>query len=677
MADWLYWTAGIVAAALAGAAFARAATRRTGPPLAPVPSPPPAPVVSEPPAPEVPYRLLFDIHPAPLWAFDEASLRFLATNGAVHARYGYTSDELLSLTVRDVLARPCADALIGGLNADALFPDDVLVWEHRTKAGAVLPLEVVTARFEYGGRPARLVVATDLTDRRRAETALRASEGRLRDVLANIPCGVFWKDRASIYLECNDRVARDYGRDVAGEVVGRTDDDFLTPDAAEYARACDRSVMESGEPLLNTDEVRPGADGKASQLLVSRVPLRDGAGALIGVLGVYQDVTEHKRLEAQFRQAQKMEAIGRLAGGIAHDFNNLLTIITGNTHLLQHLPPGDPEQPQLIEDINDAATRAAALTRQLLTFSRKQPTRPEVIDLNEIVSGLSSLLRRLIGERVTVRTELAPNPVRVRADRGQIEQVVMNLAVNAKDAMPDGGTLTIGTGELAGAGRFARLVVRDTGTGMTAEVKRHLFEPFFTTKDIGKGTGLGLATVYGIVQQSGGAIEVESELAVGTTFDVRFPWCDGAARSSAEISGLGLSGRTGFSFRRTVLLVEDEERLRKMVRLTLETQGCVVTEANGGEAALALLTPERHFDLLVTDLVMPGIDGRELAARARAVRPDLPIVFVSGYVPDQRRLEGLARAVFLPKPFTPGELVKTVERLFRPAKGAPVAGGVT
>jgi two-component system cell cycle sensor histidine kinase/response regulator CckA len=676
MADWLYWTAGLVAAALAGAGFARAAARRVEPPPAPDPILP-APVVTEPPAPEVPYRLLFDLHPAPLWAFDEASLLFIAASGAALARYGYTCDELLSLTVRDVLARPCADALIGGLEADALFPGDVLVWEHRTKAGAVLPLEVVTVRFQCNGRPARLVVATDLTDRRRVETALRASEARLRDVLANIPCGVFWKDRAAIYLGCNDRVARDYGHGVAGELVGRTDDDFLTPDAAEYARACDRQVMESGEPLLNIDEVRPDADGKPAQLLVNRVPLRDGAGAILGVLGVYQDVTEHKRLEAQFRQAQKMEAIGRLAGGIAHDFNNLLTIITGNTHLLQHLPPGDPEQPQLIEDINDAATRAAALTRQLLTFSRKQPTRPEVIDLNEIVNGLASLLRRLIGVRVTVRTELAAQPVRVRADLGQIEQVVMNLAVNAKDAMPDGGTLTIGTGELTGAGRFARLVVRDTGTGMTAEVKRHLFEPFFTTKDIGKGTGLGLATVYGIVQQSGGVIEVESELGVGTTFDVRFPWCDGAPRSSAEISGLGLSGRTGFSFRRAVLLVEDEERLRKMVRMTLETQGCVVTEANGGEAALALLTPERHFDMLVTDLVMPGIDGRELATRARAVRPDLPIVFVSGYVPDQRRLEGLARAVFLPKPFTPGELVKTVDRLFRPAKGAPAVGAAT
>jgi two-component system cell cycle sensor histidine kinase/response regulator CckA len=493
------------------------------------------------------------------------------------------------------------------------------------------------------------VVATDLTDRRRAEAALRESEGRLRDVLATIPCGVFWKDRALLYLGCNDRVARDRGLTVAGELVGRTEDEFVSAEAAEAARLSDRRVLDAGEPLLDAEEEHARADGKAATLLTSRVPLRDAAGRVIGVLGVYLDVTERKRLEAQFRQAQKMEAIGRLAGGIAHDFNNLLTIISGNVHLIQHLPPGDPEFPQLIEDINDAATRAASLTRQLLMFSRKQPTRPEVLDLNEVVGGLASLLRRLIGERVAVRARLAEHPVRVRADRGQLEQVLMNLAVNAKDAMPDGGTLTIGTAEVTADGRFAQLTVRDTGTGMTDEVKRHLFEPFFTTKDVGKGTGLGLATVYGIVQQAGGTVEVDSAVGAGS--------------------------------RRSVLLVEDEDRLRKFARYTLESQGYVVTDAGGGEAALAALRPDRKFDLLVTDLMMPGIDGRELATRVRAARPDIAVVFISGYVPDHRRVEGLPGAVFLPKPFTPLDLVRAVERAAgragKPAApaGAAAAGG--
>jgi two-component system cell cycle sensor histidine kinase/response regulator CckA len=637
----------------------------------------PGAVEPAPPRTELPFRELFDLHPAPMWVFEEQTLRFLAVNEAALAKYGYQRDEMLALTVRDVILAEGVDQLTEALAPDGPGLAEVLDWAHRTKAGALLSLEVVTTPFSFAGRAARLVVATDLTDRRRVEAALRESERRLRDVLATIPCGVYWKDRALLYLGCNDRVARDCGLTVAGELVGRTDDEFVPPEAAEAARANDRQVLETGEPILDAEEERIRADGKPATLLTSRVPLRDGAGRVIGVLGVYLDVTERKRLEAQFRQSQKMEAIGRLAGGVAHDFNNLLTIITGNVHLIQHLPAGDPEFPQLVDDINDAATRAASLTRQLLMFSRKQPSRPEALDLNEVVGGLASLLRRLIGERVTVRTQLAECPVRVRADRGQLEQVMMNLAINAKDAMPEGGTLTIGTAELHTDGRFAQLVVRDTGTGMSDHVKRHLFEPFFTTKDVGKGTGLRLATVYGIVEQSGGTIEVDSAPGMGTTFRIRLPWCDAQPRSSAVIPVTSLSGRVPAGSRRSVLLVEDEDRLRKFARYTLESQGYVVTEASGGEVALSALRPERKFDLLVTDLVMPGIDGRELATRVRALQPEIAVVFTSGYVPDHRRIEGLPGAIFLPKPFTPIELVRSVERAVRHAKPpSRVAGAV-
>ncbi len=615
------------------------------------------------------YRALFDAHPAPMWTFDEQTLRFRAVNDAVVLRYGYSRAELLEMTVRDVIPAADADRLAADIAWGGPAPNDVLSWDHRTKAGAILPLEVVTTRFESEGRPVRMVVATDITDRQKAEEALRQSEERLRNVLTHIPCGVFWKDRASIYLGCNDRVARDYGLDVAGEVVGRTDDDLSAePDEAETGRTSDRHVIETGESLLNCEESHTLPGGAKAVFLTSRVPMRDPDGGVVGVLGVYQDVTERKRLEAQLRQSQKMEAIGRLAGGIAHDFNNLLTIISGNVHLIQHLPAGDPEFPQLLDDIRDAADRAAGLTRQLLTFSRKQPTRPVVLDLSDVVTGLTSMLRRLIGERITIRTQLAPAPVRVKADRGQLEQVIMNLVINAKDAMLDGGTLTIATAEVTGQGRFARLTIADTGVGMSDEVKRHLFEPFFTTKDVGKGTGLGLATVYGIVEQAGGGIEVESAPGAGTTFAIRLPWCEALAKSSAVLPSVNLASRT--AMRRSVLLVEDEERLRKLVRYTLEGQGYAVTEAPGGEAALRLLTPDRQVDLLVTDLVMPGMDGRELATRVRAARPDSAVVFISGYVPDQRRIEGLAGAIFLPKPFTPLDLVKTVEKALRPAKSA-------
>ncbi|QJW97864.1 hybrid sensor histidine kinase/response regulator [Frigoriglobus tundricola] len=617
------------------------------------------------------FRLLFDAHPAPMWAFDEETLRFLAVNEAAAIRYGYAREELLGLTVRDVLPTAEADRLAQELVCGGPDANETVSWEHRTKAGALLPLEVVVSPFENAGRPAWLVVGTDATERRRAEAALRESEERLRNVLEHIPCGVFWKDRASIYLGCNDRLARDRGLAVAGEVIGRTDDDLTAvPAEADASRASDRLVIDSGTPLLDAEETCTLADGKAVTLLTSRVPMRDPAGRVIGVLGVYLDVTERKRLEAQLRQSQKMEAIGRLAGGVAHDFNNLLTIISGNVHLIQHLPPGDPEFPQLLDDVRDAAERAAALTRQLLTFSRKQPTRPEVIDLNEVVTGLVSMLRRLIGSGIVIRTPLAPGPVRVRADRGQLEQVLMNLAVNAKDAMPDGGTLTVGTAELAGPPRTARLTIADTGIGMTDEVKRHLFEPFFTTKDVGKGTGLGLATVYGIVQQAGGTVEVESAPGAGAAFTIRLPWCEATPKSSLLMPSPVLFTRS-VSGQRSVLLVEDEDRVRKLVRYTLEGQGYTVTEAAGGEAALRLLAPDRRVDLLLTDLVMPGIDGRELATRVRALRPDVGVVFVSGFVPDHRRLEGMAGALFLPKPFSPLDLIKTVERALRHVKPAP------
>jgi two-component system cell cycle sensor histidine kinase/response regulator CckA len=617
------------------------------------------------------YRFVFDAHPAPMWVMEAETLRFLAVNNAVVARYGYSREELLNLTVCDVLPPVAAEQLADELAWGGPEPHEPQAWEHRTKAGALLPLEVTISGFEHSGRPAWLVVGTETTDRRRAEVALRESEERLRNVLAHIPCGVFWKDRASIYLGCNDRVARDCGLMVAGEVVGLTDDNLLNPEEAEISRESDRQVIDTGEPLLDAEETRTLASGTKASVLTSRVPLRDASGRVVGVLGVYQDMTERKRLESQLRQSQKMEAIGRLAGGVAHDFNNLLTIISGNVHLIQHLPPGDPEFPQLLDDISDAADRAAALTRQLLTFSRKQPTRPVVLDVNEVVTGLVSMLRRLIGERIVIQTNLAPTPIRIRADRGLVEQVLMNLAVNAKDAMPDGGVLTITTAETTGSGRFAKLAITDTGVGMTDEVKRHLFEPFFTTKDIGKGTGLGLATVYGIVEQAGGGIEVESAPGAGSTFTIRLPWCDAQAKSSV-LTGVSNVSIRAVSDRRSVLLVEDEDRVRKLVRFTLEGQGYVVTEAGGGEAALRLLTVDRRIDVLVTDLVMPGIDGRELATRVRVLRPEVGVVFISGYVPDHRRLEGFPGALFLPKPFAPLDLVKTVARALRPGKPTTV-----
>ncbi|MDY3555913.1 PAS domain S-box protein [Gemmata sp. JC717] len=617
------------------------------------------------------FRLLFESHPTPAWAFDEDSLRFVAINDAVLRRFGYARERLLQLSVRDVCPDEDADRLLGA-------PCGPLQWRHRIASGALVPIEVTSRRVTAGGLLLRLVVASDTSDRRKAEGELKERDDLLQNVLTNVPCAVFWKDRASIYIGCNDQAAREHGLTVPGEVIGQTDEDLTrAPEEAERARESDRLVIESAQPLLDVEETRTLPDGTRATFLTNRVPLRDSAGRVIGVVGVAQNVTSRKRLEDELRHAHKMEAIGRLAGGVAHDFNNLLTIVTGSIHLIRGLPAGDPMIGGYVDEIQAAVDRATALTRQLLAFSRKQPSRPEVLDLNEVVSELGGLLARLIGNRITVRTELAPEPVRVRADRGHLEQVLMNLAVNARDAMPDGGTLCITTGL---TGPFAKLAVADTGCGMPEHVKAKIFEPFFTTKEMGKGTGLGLATVHGIVEQAGGGIEVLTAPGAGTTFHIRLPAVTAPTPPPVTTPGAApVSVRAG----RTVLLVEDEERVRKTVRSALEGWGYAVTEADRAETALALLATRRDIDLLVTDLVMPGMDGRELAARVRGEWPGVAVVFMSGFVPDLRRADGFADGVFLPKPFTPLDLIRCTERALRQRTGdagararlAPTAGG--
>ncbi|VTT97888.1 pas pac sensor hybrid histidine kinase : PAS/PAC sensor hybrid histidine kinase OS=Geobacter sp. (strain M21) GN=GM21_3966 PE=4 SV=1: PAS_8: PAS_4: HisKA: HATPase_c: Response_reg [Gemmataceae bacterium] len=664
-----------------------------GPDLSPAPvaAEPPAPVgavVGADPVPVVPkpvwddYRVLFESHPTPMWVVDDESLRFLAVNEAVVQRYGYSREEFLALTVRDVTPAGDIDRLIQ-TSGDAAAPADTLPWRHRTSSGVLLSTDVLACRLPVGDRPVRLIVAGDWTNMRRAQEELRDREAFLRSLLAHIPCGVFWKDRASIYLGCNEQVARDRGLTSPGEVVGLTDCELSpAPEEADDGRAKDWQVLGSGAALHNTEEVRTGRDGVKSTLLVSRVPMKDESGEVIGVLGVYKDITDRKRLEDQLRQSQKMEAIGRLAGGVAHDFNNLLTIIIGNAHLVRALPPGDEGLPALMDDIHEAADRAAVLTRQLLTFGRKQQAKLEVIDLNDTLTAISGLLRRLIGEPIKVRATLSPTPVRIRADKSQIEQVVMNLAVNARDAMPRGGTLSLTTAEVTapGAGgtppaRFARLTVTDTGEGMTEEIKAKIFEPFFTTKEVGKGTGLGLATVYGIVEQAGGTVEVDSTPRVGTTFRIQFPCCEAAAAPQAHASHSSLPAvKTGTG--RSVLLVEDEEGIRRLARSTLLGQGYNVIDAERGEVALELLARVRGIDLLITDLVMPGMDGRELATRVRALRPEVGVVFISGYAPDNRKFADLPGALLLPKPFTPEDLAKVALRVLRRGRGGHEPGEV-
>src|SRR5881628_807776 len=398
-------------------------------------------------------------------------------------------------------------------------------------------------------------------------------------------------------------------------------------------------------------------------------------GRLVGILGIGRDVTERVQLEQQLRQAQKMEAVGRLAGGIAHDFNNILTAITGYADLLlEDLAATDPRRQDAAE-IHKAADRAAGLTRQLLAFSRQQVLQPTVLEVNKLVSDLEKMLRRLLGEDVALSTRLAPTTGRVKADPGQLEQVIMNLAVNARDAMPNGGKLTLETSNVdldesyasdhypARAGPFVLLAVSDTGIGMNEETQAHMFEPFFTTKEKGKGTGLGLATVYGIIKQSGGFIWVYSEVGHGTTFKLYLPRVEELAERAAAPAPARTRPARGTE---TVLVVEDEAPVRNVARQVLERHGYSVLEAPSAEAALDIATRySGTIHLLLTDVVMPGLNGRELASRLADLRPDARVIFMSGYTDDAVTRHGVLEpgSAYVQKPFTPDAIARRVREV--------------
>ena len=413
-------------------------------------------------------------------------------------------------------------------------------------------------------------------------------------------------------------------------------------------------------------------------MLLHRIRYADKQAALI----VPQDGTRRKQLEDQLRQAQKMEAVGMLAGGIAHDFNNLLTIINGYSQMLLGNLPEDDENRTSVEQIMKAGERAAELTRQLLTFSRRQVVRPKVLDLNAIVAGTAVMLRRLIGEHIELRIVAGPDLGRVHADPGQLEQVILNLAVNSRDAMPRGGTLILETHNVEldeeyaaqrntlKPGRHVMLAVTDSGIGMDAQTRSHLFEPFFTTKAQGHGTGLGLSTVYGIIKQSGGDIVVYSEPGHGTCVKIYFPAVNEVVTEDAAENrqSKAMAGSE------TILIVEDEEAVRKLVRRTLEKQGYQLLVAASGMEALDLL---RHHEgpvhLVITDVIMPQMGGRQLAQELQAARPEIQVLFISGYTESSIvHRGGLRKAeAFLQKPFTPLSLARRVREMLDRADGAP------
>jgi two-component system, cell cycle sensor histidine kinase and response regulator CckA len=549
---------------------------------------------------------------------------------------------------------------------------------------AVEALKMGAHDFLVKGRLTRLVhvverelrEARERAARREAEHALRESEQRYRRMIETTNEGVWILDSASKTTFVNPRMAAMLGVEPKA-IVGASIFDFVRDEAT--VKALERhEAHAAGQSEIRLER----KDGDVTWALLDTTPIIDGNGQYEGALVMAMDVSSRKRLEEQLRQAQKMEAVGSLAGGIAHDFNNLLSVILSGTSLvLEGLRPGDPIIIEL-EEVKKAGERAAALTRQLLAFSRRQLLEPRTMDLNQVVLGLERMLRRLMGEDIELSLLLSHMLGKIQADPGQIEQIIMNLVVNARDAMPQGGKVTIESGNCqltpaytalhlgVTAGDYVMLAITDTGIGMDADTRSRIFEPFFTTKDKGRGTGLGLSTVFGIVQQSGGHVWVYSEPGKGTTFKIYFPRKDGPIDAPATMppSPVTLRGVE------TILLVEDEDQVRAISRTILRRYGYNVLEAqNGGEAFLICERYTAKIHMLITDVVMPRMSGRQLAERLAPMRPDMRVLYVSGYTENSVVHHGVLDAgiAFLQKPITPDALLRKVREVLEWRPDAP------
>jgi len=617
------------------------------------------------------YRLLFESNPQPMWVYDVETLRFLTVNERAINHYGYSREEFLSLTIEEIWLSEDLPRFIAHLSTPVPDIQCTGVFRHMKKDGTIIEVEVFSNDILFQNRQARLVLANDITDRRRNEEAMRASEERFSKAFSAspVPMSIVTYE-CGMYIDVNESFLSNSGY-TREEIIGRTTTDInLYADPRERTRL--RQILEEQGRILNAEVRRRVKGGEVRVALASSEIIHLNGERCI--LTATNDITEHRRLEEQLLQSQKMESIGRLAGGVAHDFNNLLTAIIGYSQLLLRRLDKNDQSYLEIEEIMKSGQSAAALTSQLLAFSRKQVVQPQVLDLNAVVANIEKMLRRLIGEDIELTTMLEPQLASIKADPNHIEQILLNLAVNARDAMPEGGKLIIETANVyldenyasqhisVEAGRYVMLGVSDTGIGMNKQTQSQIFEPFFTTKEKGKGTGLGLSTVYGIVKQSEGNIWVYSEPGHGTIFKIYLPQCDESIDPTCIDKTLGQAA--GGS--ETVLLVEDEQAVRKLTRKILEENGYRVLEATHADEALTI--SNRHkgaIDLMITDMVMPHTNGHDLAKQLSALRPEMKLLYMSGYT-ENRVIDKLLlnpAIGFLEKPFNVDGLLNKVRNV--------------
>lgn len=622
------------------------------------------------------FRRLFDKNPNPMWVFDCEDLTFLEVNDAAVAQYGYSREEFGQLHISDI--QPNED--VPSFVADIVKQPDGFTafgeWRQVTKSGRIIDVDIASCRLEFKQRAAALVFTRDTTEGKRAWEAKKATDAATRGVL----------DTAlDAYIRMNDQGRVTAWNIMAEKTFGWTRDEAIGQMLADLIIPLDqreahwtglKHYLASGEgPLLNRRTEVKGLhrNGKVLPIEITILPIKTENG--LDFSAFLRDLTDKKRAEAQLLQAQKMEAVGQLTGGVAHDFNNLLTVIIGNLELATELQSESSQPGEMLSDALAAAEKGAALTHRLLAFSRRQPLQPAHIDLNSIVSDMTGMLRRTLGEDIEIKVKLDKNLWHELADKSQVENALLNLAINARDAMPMGGKLTIETRNISidefytarnadvQPGDYVMLAVTDNGTGMSAEAIEHVFEPFFTTKEHHARSGLGLSMIYGFAKQSGGNVMVYSEVGHGTTIKLYLPRVESPAEPeapAADVTPQHLGGNE------VILAVEDDDIVRKLVVDNLDKLGYRVLEAADGAAALEILRSSARIDLLFTDVILPGgMTGLELAEESRTLRPGLRVLFTSGYTKSSTVHQGkIDESVhLLSKPYRREELNRKIREV--------------
>jgi len=612
----------------------------------------------------------------------------IQVNSQTEAMFAYTRDELIGQTIEMLVperqrqqhhrhreqyhARPKIRRMGAGLDLYG-----------RRRDGTEFPVEISLSPVATGNEMIVLSVIRDISDRKRIEEELRRaheeldrrksrelrdSQNRLALIVDSSQDAIIGKNPDGIITHWNKGAEHMYGY-TAQEMIGQPITALCPKDRVDEIPGI-LGKIRRGERVEYFESIRLTKDGRRVNVSISVSPILDSEGRVVGASAIARNISAQKKIEEQLRQSQKMEAVGRLAGGVAHDFNNLLGIITASSELLRARV--DADSLEYLDNVREAARRGASLTRQLLAFSRRQQVQPQVLDLNERLREVSKLLRPLMGDDVEVTVlSRAPTAI-VEADAGQLDQVVMNLAVNARDAMPHGGKLIIETGVFdfdegfarehppIAEGRYVMLAISDNGSGMDEVTRSRIFEPFFTTKEMGKGTGLGLATVYGIVKQSGGHIWVYSELGRGTTFKIYLPSAEHKLGTKVDMQSEALPPkRDGV----TILLAEDDSIMRRLTKKILEEHGFRVLEAVDGKDALeAIATDHTAIDLVLTDVVMKSMSGPELVLRLMDTHPAMKVVYMSGYTGELVANQGLESGIrLLEKPFTRGSLLQAID----------------